>query len=146
MKINNTDDLDDLFKLMDKLMNQQFTGGYKRAPQQFDNYEEEEEDDQFDITEDAKYIYITVELRGLQREDFNVLVEPYSFILEVFIDGNWYSDKFKLPCKVKRKVKIEFNNCILDVILTKEKEKNERKKRGRPNGRTTEEGSHPEVI
>lgn len=116
------EDIDELFKLMERMMNGQYSGGaYMKQPLLDDD---SDEDDPIDITEDEKYIYITVELRGLQREDFNVLVEPYAVILEVFSDGKWYSDKFNLPHKVKRKAKVEFNNCILDVILTKDKEKN----------------------
>ena len=130
-----TEDIDDIFKIMEKMMNGQFTGGaYIKQP--LVDEDENEEENPIDITEDDKYIYITLELRGIQREDFNVLVEPFSVILEIFIDGKWHSDKFNLPCKVKRKAKIEFNNCILDVILTKDKEKNGKiKTESRKNGR-----------
>jgi HSP20 family molecular chaperone IbpA len=143
MKIN---DIDELFKLMDRMMSQQFNGAYKRQDKN-PEFDEDDDEEPIDITEDKKHIYITIELRGLQEEDFNVLVEPYSFILEVFIDGQWFSDKFKLPHKVKRKAKIEFNNCVLDVVLTKDKEKNERKKRGKtPRDRNIIEGNSPEVV
>ncbi len=123
------EDIDELFKLMERMMNGQYAGGaYMKQPLLDDDFDE---DDPIDITEDEKYIYITVELRGIQKEDFNVLVEPYAVILEVFSEGKWYSDKFNLPHKVKRKAKVEFNNCILDVILTKDKEKNGKIKKGK---------------
>jgi HSP20 family molecular chaperone IbpA len=143
MKIN---DIDELFKLMERVMNNQQTGAYTRKDKNPEfSEEDEEEDEPIDITEDKKYIYITVELRGVGEDDFNVLVEPYSIILEVFVDGQWFSDKFSLPHKVKRKAKIEFNNCILDVILTKDKEKNGKKSIGRKNSDNRRE-SHPEIV
>jgi HSP20 family molecular chaperone IbpA len=82
MKIN---DIDELFKLMDKMMSQQFNGAYKMQEKN-PEFSEEEEDDSIDISEDKKHIYITVELRGISEDDFNVLIEPYNLILEVFVD------------------------------------------------------------
>jgi HSP20 family molecular chaperone IbpA len=148
-------DADDLFRLIDKIMDEHFSGAYKRQEDEVYNHKEDGEDEEaIDITEDEKYIYITIELRGLIREDFNVLVEPYAVILEFFMDGQWRSDKFKLPHKVKRKAKIEFNNCILDVILTKDKEKNGKnnktktgKSRGNSRGiNSNKEYQSPEIV
>jgi len=143
MKIN---DIDELFKLMDKIMSQQnYSGAYKRQDKNPEFNEDEEDEEPIDITEDEKHIYITIELRGIGEDDFNVLVEPYNLILEVFVDGQWFSDKFNLPHKVKRKAKIEFNNCILDVILTKDKEKNGKKSiRGKDSSNRRE--SRPEIV
>lgn len=126
------DEIDDIFNMVDKIMKEHFYGGYSRELK--DNYEETGEDDTSDIYEDAKHIYITMELRGIQEEDIMVTIEPYKLILQVLYNGKMIEQELKLPCKVKTKGKINFNNYVLDVILTKDKRKKNGKK---TTGRTT---------
>jgi len=117
-KIN---DMDELFRLVNNIMNSHFSGAYKRLGNPSNYQDESEDDDSIDITQDSKYIYITLELTGIEEENLNVFVEPYQLVLEIFLNGEWGQQTINLPCKVKKKAKISYNNYILDVILTKDK-------------------------
>lgn len=117
-------DIDEVFKLMDKIMSSHFTGGYETSSKAGDgNFDDEEDEEIVDIYEDSKHIYITVELRGIQEEDIDVEILPQELIIKILYNGRVLDNKIKLPCKVKEKGKINYNNYILDVILTKDKRK-----------------------
>jgi len=114
------DDMDDIFKRIQDMMNHDFSGGYTRGG----NYR----DYGIDIQEDEKYIYMTVELK-IREEDLTVTPKEDSIILEVMMDGSWTKRIVKLPKPVDPKsAKITFNNCILDVQLKKIKEVKEKSK------------------
>ena len=121
------DDIDDLFRWMDKVFNDSLYGGYSytRLPENR-IYEPKEEiaDALIDVSEDEKFIYITIELRGVTEEDLTVTPKEDSIFISVIIDSKRLSRDYKLPCKINPKTaKVKFNNCILDITLRKIKEK-----------------------
>jgi HSP20 family molecular chaperone IbpA len=116
-------DIDEVFKLMDKIINSHFTGGYETSKNSKEDIYDDEDEEIVDIYEDSKHIYITVELRGVQEEDIDVEILPEDLIIKILYNGRVLDNKIKLPCKVKKKGKINYNNYILDVILTKDKRK-----------------------
>ena len=107
------DDMDDIFRRIQDMMNSDFSGGYSRY--KGGNYR----DYGIDIQEDDKYIYMTVELR-VRDEDLTVTPNENAIILEVMMDGSWNKRIIRLPSPVDPKsAKISFINCILDVKLKK---------------------------
>jgi HSP20 family molecular chaperone IbpA len=127
------EDVNDIFKLMDKLFNENLYGAYSyrrsnipenRIYQKEEKPKEDIDDKLIDVSEDDKFIYITIELRGVAEEDLTVTPKEQSIFISVVIDGKTLSRDYPLPCKVNPKTaKIKFNNCILDVVLRKVKEK-----------------------
>lgn len=125
----NSDEVDDIFKLMDRIMRDRFYGGYM-TPSRYDNRVtnglEEPEEYGIDIQEDDEHIYFTVELRGIEDEDMNVIPKENSIKLEIMAKGKWHRKNFRLPAEiVPEESKVSFNNCILDMILKKAKKDEE---------------------
>ena len=125
------EDMDRIFKLMDAMTNQNFSGGYMNNnpnsctqysagyPNDLDN----PEDYNIDISEDDKHIYFTVELRGVADEDMNIIPKENSIQLEVMIKGKWHKKDFRLPHKIiPESSEITFNNYVLDIVLEKKDE------------------------
>lgn len=120
-----TENWDEFFDLVDKLINSQFSGGYIRRnysrPQQ--KYNEEEENKIIDISEDDEHIYATIQLTGVRDDDLNVIPSENSISIEFKIDGSWYRRTFKLPSRIDPITsQISYKNFILDVVLDKVKE------------------------
>ena len=109
-----TDDFEDIFRIIEDMMNSNFSGGYYKR-----SYKNSKEDDELiDISEDEDNIYITVELRGIADEDISVEPEEYKIILELMVDGKWSRKSIPLTSKIKpENSKINYNNCILDMVL-----------------------------
>jgi HSP20 family molecular chaperone IbpA len=110
-------DIDDLFNMIDKALENNFSGGYLKRNNN------EEADDIFDMYEDKKHIYITLELRGVTEDDYNIKLVKDSLLIEILYNGKWQTETIKLPCKVKKRFKVCFNNYVLDIVLTKDKRK-----------------------
>lgn len=112
------DEFDDIFRRIQNMINNEYSGGvrYRRR-------EGNVREDNIDIQEDDKHIYITVELR-VRDEDLTVYPQEDMIVLEVMIDGAWSRKVIRLPTLVNPKsAKISFNNFILDIVLKKIKEK-----------------------
>ena len=111
------DDFDDIFARIQDMMNNQYSGGYHKSRKS------NTRDDPIDIQEDDKHIYITLELK-VRDEDLTVTPKEDSVIIEVMIDGTWNKRTITLSAPINPKTaKISFNNCVLDIQLTKTKEK-----------------------
>jgi HSP20 family molecular chaperone IbpA len=107
------DDIDNLFKHMEEIMNKSFYGGYARAGNRRD----------IDISEDDKHLYVTIELRGVEKDNLVVTPSEDAITLEIMNGNSWINKTYSLPSKINpKKSKISFNNCILDIELLKVKE------------------------
>ena len=136
------DEIERLFRLMDKIFKDGFTGGFMTNDgndYSYSNYgychnnnilpnyiekpkEKDIHDNLVDISEDGKQIYITIELRGVEKDDLIVTPKEDSISIQVMIDRKTLKGEWKLPSKVNPKsAKIDFKNCVLDVILKKKK-------------------------
>jgi len=109
-------DIEDIFNIIDKALEKDFSGGYLKG---INN----EEEDIFDIYEDKKHIYITLELRGITDDDYNIKLVKDLLLIEILYNGRWQTETIRLPCKVKKRFKVGFNNYVLDIVLTKDKRK-----------------------
>ena len=110
--MNNIDDVDRLFKILEEMMSRDFSGGYKTT-----SYSNSNRD--VDIQEDGKYIYITMELK-VQKEDLDIEIKEDMIVLQVMINGTWITKYINLSNKVNPKTaKTIFNNGILDIELEK---------------------------
>ena len=109
-------DWDDIFRMIDEIMNSSYTGGFKFRDDSDDdvyNYS----DKGIDIQVDDKHIYITAEIR-VPDEDIDVTPHEYNLTMQFMKDGAWRKRIIQLPKRVNPKTaKISFNNCILDVSL-----------------------------
>jgi len=105
------DDFDDIFRNVERIIEDSYTGGYSRQSRQINRM--------IDVLEDDDHIYITAEIR-IPEEDISVEVEEMHIIFNVMDDGAWQRKIQHLPCKVnKDTAKITYNNCIIDIILEK---------------------------
>jgi len=116
------DEIDDIFKLMDRLIKNSFSGGY--ASRYRPNYNEDNYiSDTTCIFNYEDTISLSIELKNLNNEDLKVTPNENGLIIEAFLDGEWIRKSIKFPEKVDPKsAKISFNNFILDVELNKVKE------------------------
>lgn len=138
----NPNEIDRIFRLMDKIFKDESYGGYltdngnsygyytnNMDKTQLPQKKEDIHENLIDITEDEDYIYVTVELRGVDKDDLIVTPKEDSIFIQVLICGKQLQREWKLKSKVNPKTaKIKFNNCILDVRLKKVKEKKNGKK------------------
>lgn len=120
----NSDEIDNIFRLMDRIMRQDFYGGYAINPSnhfnRYDNELDNPDEYNIDMNEDDEHIYFTVELRGVSDEDMNVTPKEKSIQLEIMAEGKWYKRNFRLLAEiVPEKSEISFNNYVLDVVLQK---------------------------
>jgi len=121
-------DIEKMFRIMEKIMDEEYSGAYWDYDDREEKVQYAKDNPLMDIQEDDTYIYITIELRGINEEDIDVVIEKDCITLNVIMNGKTYSQPLRLSHPVKTtKNKISFNNGILDVILRKDK-KNERKK------------------
>lgn len=107
-------DFDDIFDILDKIMEEQFTGAYKRQTKQ--------KEETVDYTEDDEHIYITIDLNEMEIPDDNINVIPIedALSIEFDIEGRWYRRTWNLPSKIDPIMsKIEYNNRVLDITLFK---------------------------
>lgn len=122
------EDIDKIFKMMDEMMNNSFTGGVYTGgcyPKNADViYKDIKHDSEIDYSEDDDWIYITVELSGVERDDLTVDIKSNSIHIEVATESKTFKKDYTLSCKVNsKKSKICFNNYVLDIELKKVKEK-----------------------
>ena len=107
------DEIDRMFKILNDMMDNNFSGAYstdKHTPNEV-----------LDIQEDDKHIYISAEIK-VRDEDISVIPNEDSISFEIMTDGRWSKKTLNLPCKVKPKsAKISFKNYVLDVELEKAK-------------------------
>jgi HSP20 family molecular chaperone IbpA len=114
-------DDNDIFGLIDRLINSEFYGGYSRGDS---SYRYRKEYDSAFI-EDDKYIYFTLELRGISEDNMSVAVHETELKLELMKEGRWKYYTIPITVDGVRKevipetAEISFNNCILDIIMEK---------------------------
>lgn len=131
--MDDVDDIERIFRLMDEIMNTSNWGGYYFPRGQniiYNNINKNVVDSkEIDFFEDDDFIYLTMELRGVSEE--NLVVEPKeeSIKIEVIAGDKPLKRGYDLPSKIlPKKSIVKFNNCVLDVRLTKKKEKKNGKK------------------
>jgi len=114
------DDIERIMRMIERILSSNFTGGITKS----DDLELSDiRDDILDVFEDEKYLYITLELRGIENSNLNVTPTKNSLILEFSLDDTWYRRSLRLPKTIKPKTaKIHFNNYILDVVVEKNEE------------------------
>ncbi|MBE3093596.1 MAG: hypothetical protein IMZ52_01090 [Actinobacteria bacterium] len=125
-------EIDKIFKLMDELMKGNFTGGYYPRNGNFINTNKTsdiQDDTEIEFQEDMDWIYLTMELRGVEKDDLNVVLKKDSILIEVIAGGREIKKDYPLPCKINtKKSKICFNNYVLSLELRKVKEKKDESK------------------
>lgn len=112
---------EDIFGLIERLISSEFYGGYTRRSS---SYQHNKEYDSAFI-EDDKYIYFTLELRGITEENLSAAVHESEIKLELMKSGRWRY--YTIPIVVdgtKKKVipetaEISFNNYVLDIVMEK---------------------------
>ena len=120
-------EIDALFKLMDELMRTSFTGGYYPRNSNFiynNRITDIRDDTEIDYEEDKDWIYLTIELRGVEKEDLNVELKEKAILIEAITEDKNIKKDYPLPCKINpKKSKICFNNYVLSLELKKVKER-----------------------
>lgn len=131
--MENVDDIERMFRLMDEIMGSSSWGGYYIPRGRNIIYNNRSKDirdsKEVEFFEDEDFIYLTMELRGVEEE--NLVVEPKeeSIRIEVIAGEKPLKREYDLPSKIlPKKSIIKFNNYVLDVRLTKKKEKKNGKK------------------
>jgi HSP20 family molecular chaperone IbpA len=128
----NVDEINRIFKLMEETMNRSFTGGFytggcypKNSNIIYSNKINSLKDDkEIEYSEDDDWIYLTMELRGVDKDDLTVDLKADSIKIEVLVSGKEVKKDYPLPCKIDtKKSTICFNNYVLSLELRKIKEK-----------------------
>ena len=110
--MNEIDDIDEWFRLIDDFMNMGFSGAYMRRAEPVDECFQEDDD----------CIYFTIELRGVDEDELDVTTTEDTITLELFYEGRLRRKTYSLPHRINpKKSRITFNNGILDVTLYKVK-------------------------
>ena len=123
----NPDEIDRIFKLMNKMFDSNFSGGYIPSNMNtvYNNKTNRIQDDnEIDYQEDKDWIYLAMELHGVAEEDINVDLKPESITIEIIAGEKSFKKEYQLMCKISpKKSKICFNNYVLSFELKKVKEK-----------------------
>ena len=124
----NLNEIDRIFRLMNEMMKSSFTGGYYPRNETFINTNKTSDirdDTEIEFQEDMDWIYLTMELRGVEKDDLNVTLKKDAILIEVIAGGRELKKDYALPCKINpKKSKVCFNNYVLSLELKKIKEKN----------------------
>lgn len=84
----------------------------------------EENDPFIDVIDDAKEIYITVEIPGVDKKNIDVELKKDTLILDVKHPERGFSKEIELPAEVQNKPsEAKYNNGILSITLKKRKHK-----------------------
>ena len=129
----NPNEIERIFRLMDEMMKNSFTGGYLSRDGNFiysNKTNDIREDTEIEFQEDMDWIYLTMELRGVEKDDLNVVLKKDAILIEVIAGGREIKKDYALPCEINtKKSKICFNNYVLSLELRKVKEKKKDGKR-----------------
>lgn len=101
-------DEEDEFRKIMKEMSKIFEEVFRDVIEQFS-------EKNFEINEDDKKIYVTVELDAKEED---IKVKAYKDAIEIRLKNGW-AKKIDFPCKIKRKIKKTFKNGILDLEIEK---------------------------
>ena len=116
------DRLNDIFRIMEGMMDGRFSGGYYKPPSS-GSYTSEKGDDNYmdtvlNVFNYGDKISITLEVKGLTKDDIDVKAMKDQLKLDLFIDGEWVTRYLKLPKSVKPKsAKTTLKNEVLDICL-----------------------------
>ncbi len=102
-------DEEDEFRRIIKEMGKIFEEAFKDAIEQFSG------EKNYEINEDDKKIYLTVELDAKEED---IKIKAYKDAIEIRLKNGW-AKKVVMPCKIKKKIKKTFKNGILDLEIEK---------------------------
>ncbi|MEM1513617.1 MAG: hypothetical protein QXW78_02660 [Candidatus Thermoplasmatota archaeon] len=102
-------DEEDEFRKIMKEMEKIFEEVFKDVIEQFSL------EKNFEINEDDKKFYVTVELDAGEED---IKVKVYKDAIEIRLKNGW-AKKIDFPCKIKKKIKKTFKNGVLDLEIEK---------------------------
>lgn len=119
------DEYPDIWDIINRIMQNDFHGGFMRVPRYSRNkHEVEEKSSYIDMQADDEFVYVTIELRERNESDIELSVSDDILTLKLLIEGTYHEKPIPLPTKViPKSMKKSFNNGILDITLKRAEEK-----------------------